>query len=75
MWQPRGKRLIRDQHYCGAPGSVGSLSRFFALPADMAPHIPDHVTWDEAGSIQPLAIGCQIAKRLDLRAQQSLAIV
>lgn len=63
-------------HYCGAPGSVGSLSRYgalllekkprnvvdpipsryFALPADMAPHIPDHLSWEEAGCIQPLAV-------------------
>ena len=42
--------------YCGAPGSVGSLMRYFALPADMAPHIPDNVSWEESGSIQPLAV-------------------
>ncbi|TRM60123.1 chaperonin 10-like protein [Schizophyllum amplum] len=66
--------ICLDQHYCGAPGSVGSLSRFFALPADMAPHIPAHVSWDEAGCIQPLAIGVQIGKRADLRAHQTVAI-
>uniref|UniRef100_D8PNA7 Enoyl reductase (ER) domain-containing protein n=1 Tax=Schizophyllum commune (strain H4-8 / FGSC 9210) TaxID=578458 RepID=D8PNA7_SCHCM len=66
--------ICTDQHYCGAPGSVGSLSRYFALPADMAPHIPAHVSWDEAGCIQPLAIGVQIGKRVDLRAHQTVAI-
>ncbi|KAL1681416.1 chaperonin 10-like protein [Schizophyllum commune] len=66
--------ICTDQHYCGAPGSVGSRSRYFALPADMAPHVPAHVSWDEAGCIQPLAIGVQIGKRVDLRAHQTVAI-
>lgn len=34
-----------------------TVVRFFALPADMAPHIPETVSWEEAGSIQPLAVG------------------
>nr|XP_019050436.1 xylitol dehydrogenase [Kwoniella bestiolae CBS 10118]OCF29366.1 xylitol dehydrogenase [Kwoniella bestiolae CBS 10118] len=66
--------ICLDMRYCGAPGSVGSLSRYFALPADMAPHIPEHVTWDEAGCIQPLAVGVQIGKRVDLRPHKTLAI-
>ncbi|CAK7270426.1 hypothetical protein SEPCBS119000_004085 [Sporothrix epigloea] len=41
--------------YCGVPGMHGTLSRFFALPADMAPKLPKSVPWDVAGSIQPLA--------------------
>lgn len=40
----------------------------------MAPHIPDSVSWLESGSIQPLAIGVQIGKRVDLRAHHALAI-
>lgn len=67
--------ICLDAHYCGSPGSVGSLSRYFALPADMAPHIPDTLSWEEAGSIQPLAIGVNIARRADLRAHQTLAVV
>ncbi|WWC60367.1 uncharacterized protein I303_102938 [Kwoniella dejecticola CBS 10117] len=66
--------ICLDMRYCGAPGSVGSLSRYFALPADMAPHIPDHVSWDEAGCIQPLAVGVQVGKRVDLRPHKTLAI-
>ncbi|GFZ42522.1 Probable D-xylulose reductase A, partial [Saitozyma sp. JCM 24511] len=66
--------ICMDMRYCGAPGSVGSLMKYFALPADMAPHIPENVSWDEAGSIQPLAIGVQIGKRADIRAHQTLAI-
>jgi threonine dehydrogenase-like Zn-dependent dehydrogenase len=53
---PWRDQLISDMRYCGAPGSVGSLMRYFALPADMAPHIPENVSWEESGSIQPLAV-------------------
>ncbi|WWC87945.1 uncharacterized protein L201_002845 [Kwoniella dendrophila CBS 6074] len=66
--------ICLDMRYCGAPGSVGSISRFFALPADMAPHIPDHVSWDEAGCIQPLAVGVQIGKRVALEPHKTVAI-
>lgn len=41
----------------------------------MAPKIPDSVSEDEAGAIQPLAIGVQIGKRVDLRAHQTIAIM
>ncbi|UOH80474.1 hypothetical protein LQV05_003128 [Cryptococcus neoformans] len=66
---------VANMHYCGAPGSVGSLSRYFALPADMAPHIPDHLSWEEAGCIQPLAVGIQVGKRVDLRPHKTVAIL
>ncbi|KAI1324501.1 GroES-like protein [Xylariaceae sp. FL0255] len=66
--------ICMTMKYCGSPGTHGSLSKFFALPADMAPHIPDSVSWDEAGSIQPLAIGCMIGKRADVRPHKTMAI-
>ncbi|KIR69635.1 xylitol dehydrogenase [Cryptococcus bacillisporus CA1873] len=66
--------ICLNMHYCGAPGSVGSLSRYFALPADMAPHIPDHLSWEEAGCIQPLAVGIQVGKRVDLGPHNTVAI-
>ncbi|RSM10347.1 hypothetical protein CDV31_007223 [Fusarium ambrosium] len=55
-------------------GTHGTLSRYFTLPADMAPRFPSSISWDEAGSIQPLAIGVQIGKRAELGAHQTLAI-
>lgn len=67
--------ICLDVKYCGAPGSVGSLMRYFALPADMAPHLPESLSWEEAGSLQPLAIGVAIGIRADLRAHQTLAIM
>ncbi|KAI8659959.1 PKS-ER domain-containing protein [Fusarium sp. Ph1] len=66
--------ICSEMRYCGAPGTHGTLSRYFTLPADMAPHFPSSISWDEAGSIQPLAIGVQIGKRAELGAHQTLAI-
>ncbi|KAH7264594.1 chaperonin 10-like protein [Fusarium solani] len=66
--------ICSEMRYCGAPGTHGTLSRYFTLPADMAPHFPSTIGWDEAGSIQPLAIGVQIGKRAELGAHQTLAI-
>lgn len=67
--------ICLEVRYCGAPGSVGSLSKFFALPADMAPHLPDHISWEEAGSVQPLAVGVAIGIRADIRAHQTVAVM
>ncbi|KAG2416524.1 hypothetical protein HFD88_007739 [Aspergillus terreus] len=63
---------VADVRYCGAPRNHGSLSRHV-----MSPSVADDnncVSWEEAGSIQPLAIGIQIGKRADLRAHQTVAI-
>ncbi|BEI85011.1 hypothetical protein CcaverHIS002_0504120 [Cutaneotrichosporon cavernicola] len=67
--------ICLNARYCGAPGSVGSLSKFFALPADMAPHLPDGLSWEEAGSVQPLAVGVAIGIRADIRAHQTVAVI
>ncbi|KAI0160511.1 GroES-like protein [Xylariaceae sp. FL1272] len=66
--------ICTTMKYCGSPGTHGTLSKFFALPADMAPHIPDSLNWEEAGSIQPLAIGVMIGKRADIRPHKTMAI-
>jgi len=39
-----------------AKGVEPADPRYHALPADMAPHLPEHLSWEEAGSIQPLAV-------------------
>lgn len=54
---------------------MGSISKFFALPSDMAPHLPDNLSWEEAGSVQPLAVGVAIGIRADIRAHQTVAII
>lgn len=37
--------------------------------------IPDNVSWEEAGSIQPLAIAVQLARRAGFNVHQTLAIL
>lgn len=67
--------LCRELKYCGAPGGIGTISRYFALPADMAPHLPEHLTWEEAGCVQPLAVSIQIAKRAGLGPHDTVFIL
>ena len=37
--------------------------------------IPENVSWEEAGAIQPLAIAVHLAKRASLNASQTMAIL
>ena len=37
--------------------------------------IPDSVSWEEAGAIQPLAIAVQLARRASFNVHQTLAIL
>ncbi len=41
----------------------------------MAPHLPDGLSWEEAGSVQPLAVGVAIGIRADIRAHQTVAVI
>jgi D-xylulose reductase len=37
--------------------------------------IPENVSWEEAGAIQPLAIAVQLGRRASFNAHQSVAIL
>ena len=37
--------------------------------------IPDNVSWEEAGAIQPLAIAVQLARRASLNTHHTMAIL
>ncbi|KAL5334757.1 chaperonin 10-like protein [Aspergillus crustosus] len=60
--------------YCGMDPTDGTLRQYFTCGAHMAIPIPDEVTWEEAGAIQPLAIAVQLARRAGLSASKTLAI-
>ncbi|EQB49585.1 alcohol dehydrogenase GroES-like domain-containing protein [Colletotrichum gloeosporioides Cg-14] len=48
--------------------------QYFTCRASNTVPIPEDVSWEEAGSIQPLAIAVQVARRASLNPSQSLAI-
>jgi len=37
-----------------------ALSQYFACESDLAVKIPDSLSWEEAGCIQPLAVAIQV---------------
>ncbi|KAF7552892.1 hypothetical protein G7046_g7271 [Stylonectria norvegica] len=60
--------------YCGLDPTDGTLCQYFTCPWGMTVPIPDTISWEEAGAIQPLAIAVQLARRAALNAQQTMAI-
>lgn len=61
--------------YCGLDPTDGTLCQYFTCKAAMTVPIPETVSWEEAGSIQPLAIAVQLARRASLSAHHTLAIL
>ncbi|KAL4750161.1 hypothetical protein BDW72DRAFT_213598 [Aspergillus terricola var. indicus] len=60
--------------YCGLDPTDGTLQQYFTCKAHMAVPIPEGISWEEAGAIQPLAIAVQLARRAALSASKTIAI-
>jgi D-xylulose reductase len=60
--------------YCGLDPTDGTLCQLFTCEATMTVPIPDNISWEEAGAIQPLAIAVQLARRAALNAHHTMAI-
>ncbi|KAL3461366.1 chaperonin 10-like protein [Aspergillus heterothallicus] len=60
--------------YCGMDPTDGTLKQYFTCGAHMAVPIPEEMSWEEAGAIQPLAIAVQLGRRAALTANKTLAI-
>ncbi|KAL1872318.1 hypothetical protein VTK73DRAFT_1549 [Phialemonium thermophilum] len=67
--------ICANLKYCGLDPTDGTLCQYFTCRSSMTVPIPDNVSWEEAGSIQPLAIAVQLARRAGLNTHQSLAIL
>lgn len=61
--------------YCGLDPTDGTLCQYFTCRASMTVRIPDSISWEEAGCVQPLAIAVQVARRALLSAHHTLAIL
>lgn len=57
-----------------SPPTDGTLCQWYACPATNAVKIPDSISWEESGSIQPLAIAIQVGRRAGLRAHQNVVV-
>lgn len=64
--------------YCGLDPVDGTLCQFYTCKAVRTVPLPDDLdlcTWPVAGSIQPLAVAIQIARRANIRSDKTLAIL
>ncbi|KAF0330009.1 alcohol dehydrogenase GroES-like domain-containing protein [Colletotrichum asianum] len=67
--------ICANLKYCGLDPTDGTLCQYFTCMPSMTVPIPDTVSWEEAGAIQPLAIAVQLARRASLNAHQTMAIL
>ena len=52
--------LIADKGRSRSHEFWTALSQYFACESDLAVKIPDSLSWEEAGCIQPLAVAIQV---------------
>lgn len=67
--------ICASLQYCGMDPTDGTLSQYAVVHAARAVPIPDSISWEEAGAIQPLAVAVQLGRRAALNAHQTLAIL
>ncbi|KAL4811146.1 chaperonin 10-like protein [Aspergillus unguis] len=60
--------------YCGLDPTDGTLQQFFTCGAHMAIPLPESISWEEAGAIQPLAIAVQLARRAKMGGGKAVAV-
>ncbi|KAI9684620.1 MAG: hypothetical protein M1820_010880 [Bogoriella megaspora] len=66
--------ICANLKYCGIAPTDGTLCQYVKTPSHMAIPIPDAVSWEEAGCIQPLAIAVQLGRRANIRPHQTVAV-
>ena len=63
-----------NDSYMASPPTDGTLCQWYACPATNVVKIPDSLSWEESGSIQPLSIAIQVGRRAGLRAHQNVVV-
>lgn len=72
----RGQQNIcANLEYCGMDPTDGTLCQYFTCKVSNTVPIPEGVSWEEAGAIQPLAIAVQVARRATFNPHQTVAIL
>ncbi|WVQ78502.1 hypothetical protein IAT38_000588 [Cryptococcus sp. DSM 104549] len=66
--------LCYNLKHCSLPPTHGSLCQYYATHSSHIVPIPEGISWEEAGSIQPLAVAVNLARRAGFTAGQTLAI-
>ncbi|KAF9076576.1 GroES-like protein [Rhodocollybia butyracea] len=66
--------ICRKFRQAGLAPTPGTLQQYYVCESDFTVKIPDSMSWEEAGCIQPLAIAVQLAKRAKFAAGQTVAV-
>jgi D-xylulose reductase len=67
--------ICTNLRYCGLDPTDGTLCQYVTCRATMTVPIPEAVSWEEAGAIQPLSIAVQLARRAGFHVGQTVAIL
>ncbi|RPD67225.1 xylitol dehydrogenase [Lentinus tigrinus ALCF2SS1-6] len=72
----RGRyELCPEMKFAATPPHDGTLSWYYALPADLCYKLPDHLTLEDGALMEPLSVAVHaIATISQLRATQSVAV-
>ncbi|KAK8858800.1 hypothetical protein IAR55_003030 [Kwoniella newhampshirensis] len=66
--------LCYNLKHASLPPTHGSLCQYYATHQSHLVPIPEGISWEEAGSIQPLAVAVQLARRAHFTAGQTVAV-
>ncbi|KAJ4472129.1 GroES-like protein [Lentinula aciculospora] len=66
--------VCRNFRQAGMEPTPGTLQQYYVCESDFVVKVPDSLSWEEAGCIQPLAIAVQLAKRAKFAAGQTVAV-
>jgi len=67
--------MCPDTKFFATPPYNGSLTRYYAHAADFCFKLPDHVSYEEAALMEPLAVAIQASRRADIKIGDSVLIV
>ncbi|KAH6691480.1 xylitol dehydrogenase [Plectosphaerella plurivora] len=68
------QNICASLEYCGMDPTDGTLCQYYTCKASRTVPIPNTISWEEAGAIQPLAVAVQLARRAALGPHQTMAI-
>jgi L-iditol 2-dehydrogenase len=66
--------LCPDMGFCATPPYDGTLTRYFAHPADFCYKLPDHVSFEEGAMLEPLSVAVQACRRANITFGENVLI-
>ncbi|KAJ7598516.1 GroES-like protein [Mycena floridula] len=66
--------ICRNVRQASMSPTQGTLAQYYACPSEYIVKLPDSISWEIAGCIQPLAVAVQLAKRAGFAEGKSIAV-